>query len=225
MAEFLSEVNVKHVLVTPSILKKLTDAVFAVNTARQSATQESQFLLVYGREPNAPADNLFPWSVAKSESTRACVRRVDRLRKTVRHVLLAKQRKTNKRVDAMRQRATEYAPCDLVLVLRNLSEKGLTKKFMWKFFGPFQVLFEIAPTTYQVEDVSSSRRKSARRFHAHVCRMKRFRMRQRPGVDDEEVVTVEGDTESEKSRTCSANPRPERRQRVSSINSAAGPSC
>ena len=164
-------------------------------------------------------------SVAKPESTRAFVRRVDRLRKTVRHVLLAKQRKTNKRVDAMRQRATEYAPCDLVLVWRNLSEKGLTKKFMWKFFGPFQVLFEIAPTTYQVEDVSSSRRKSARRFHAHVCRMKRFRMRQRPGVDDEEVVTVEGDTESEKSRTCSANPRPERRQRVSSINSAAGPSC
>ena len=28
--------------------------------------------------------------------------------------------------------------------------------------------------------------------------MKRFRMRQRPGVDDEEVVTVEGDTEPEK---------------------------
>ena len=109
MAEFLSEVNVKHVLVTPSILKKLTDAVFAVNTARQSATQEYQFLLVYGREPNAPADNLIPWSVAKPESTRACVRRVDKVRKTVRYVLLTKQQKTNKRMDAMRQRATEYA--------------------------------------------------------------------------------------------------------------------
>ena len=60
MAEFLSEFNVKHVFMTPSVLKKLTDAVFAVNTARQSATQESQFLLVYGHEPNAPADNLFP---------------------------------------------------------------------------------------------------------------------------------------------------------------------
>ena len=224
MAEFLSEFNVKHVFMTPSVLKKLTDAVFAVNTARQSATQDSQFLLVYGREPNAPADNLFPWSVAKSESTRACVRRVDRLRKTVRHVLLAKQRKTNKSLDAMRHFATEYAPCDLVLVRRNLSKKGLTKKFLWKFVGPYQVLSRIAPTTYQLEVVSSSRR-STRRFHAHVCQMKRFRMRQRPGVDDEEVVTVEGDTESEKSRTCSANPRPERRQRVSSINSAAGPSC
>ena len=226
MADFLSDFNIKHVLVTPehpegngqvervnrtlaSALApylnsrhtdwdtKLTDAVFAINTARQSATQESPFLLVYGREPNAPADNLFPWPAEKPESTRAFVRRVNRLRKTVRHVLLAKQRKTKKRVDATRQRAPEYAPGDLVLVRRNLSKKGLTKKFLRKFVGPFQVISQVAPTTYQVEDVSSSRRKSARKFHAHVCQMKKFNMRQRPGADDEEVVTVEKDPEPE----------------------------
>ena len=56
--------------------------------------------------------------------------------------------------------------------------------------------------------------------------MKRFRMRQRPGVDDEEVVTVEGDTELEEEvEPVQQTQGPSDVSESVSINSAAGPLC
>ncbi|KZS00001.1 putative Histone-lysine N-methyltransferase NSD2, partial [Daphnia magna] len=76
----------------------------------------------------------------------------------------------------------ELLPGDLVLVRRRPRKKGLTKKFLLKFTGPFQVVKKVPATTFLVEDLPAVRKKNSfRRFHAHVCQFRRFNGR----VDDE----------------------------------------
>jgi hypothetical protein len=55
----------------------------------------------------------------------------------------------------------------------------LTKKFLPKYIGPFQIVKKVAETTYRVEELIESRRKKkvVRRFIAHVVQLKPFRAR------------------------------------------------
>ncbi|EFX63818.1 hypothetical protein DAPPUDRAFT_334958 [Daphnia pulex] len=75
-----------------------------------------------------------------------------------------------------------------------LKKKGLTKKFLPKYIGPFQIVKKVAETTYRVEELPSRRKKKVvRRFNAHVVQLKPFRARS----DEWHVSEIDEPTGSE----------------------------
>ena len=73
--------------------------------------------------------------------------------------------------------AQSYQPGDLVIVTRNISKVGLTKKLLPKYIGPYQIVGRKSPVTYLVEDILAKRKRAVwRRFTAHVSQIKRFRV-------------------------------------------------
>lgn len=184
---------------------RLPDAVFAINSAKQSTVQYSPFQLVYGRLPTHAVDNLFEWPSDRPATQREFERRVARMRRAARLNTINRQRRSKKLTDARRRAAKPLVPGDLVLVRRRLKKKGLTRKFMPKYVGPFQVVQRVAITTYLVEDLSASRkRKRWRRFHAHVAQLKLFRAR-----SDSEWCNGDSDGEEEEESTRMDTPEAE----------------
>lgn len=163
----------------------LPGAMFAINSARQSTTEISPFQLVYGRLPYTCLENQFPWPEDCPESFEVFTTRVNEMREAARLLILKKQEKTKRRVDLRRRVTIDLYPGQLVLVRRNLKKKGFTKKFLPKFTGPFQVVRKICPTTYLVEDLPAHRkRKTYRRFNAHVSQIRKFHSREDVEWDD-----------------------------------------
>ena len=176
--------------------ERLSDAVFAINTAKQSTTKYSPFQLVYGRLPNRPDNNMFEWPEDSPVSRKQFIKRVENLRKAARLNIVRRQKISKELADARRKASKPYLQGDLVLVRRMLKIKGLTKKFLPKYIGPFQVVKQVAETTYAVEDLPSrKKRKKGRKFNAHVVQMKPFRSRKDDewyeSEPDEPCVSVE----------------------------------
>ena len=175
----------------------LPAAVFAINTARQSTTEVTPFQMVYGRLPHTALENEFPWPESAPETYERFVERVQALRKSARIVIQQKQEKTRLLVNRRRRVVEDLHQGELVLVRRNLKKKDRTKKLLPKFIGPFQVVRKVCPTTYLVEDLPAKRRKKTfRRFQAHVVQIRRFHPREDNEWDDwpeEEVLPTEED--------------------------------
>lgn len=164
----------------------LPDAIAAINTAKQSTTEYSPFQLVYGRTPNHAGDNAFDWPNECPETREEFLRRVSAMRRAVRLKITCKQKKYKCYTDKRRRSVAPFKPGDTVLVRRNIKKIGLSKKFLPKFVGPFQIVRQVCPTTYLVEDLPAKRiRKRWRRFNAHVCQLKLFRLRVEEEIDDE----------------------------------------
>jgi len=171
--------------------RHLPAAVSAINSARQSTTEKTPFELVYGRRPVQRIENRLPWPPERAETEEQFLERVATLRKNVRDVIVNKQRRTKEFVDHRRRQEAEFRPGDLVLVRRNINKKGKTKKFLPKFVGPYQIVRKVCWTTYLVEDLPKNRRRRRyRSFRAHVCQMKRFRLRVLEDVALEEEATM-----------------------------------
>jgi len=156
--------------------KHLPWAVFCVNTARQESSKFTPFELVHGRVPKIPGEALFPWPPPEVISTEEFIDRVRIWRRAASEFIIAAQERYKSRYDESHDEARDYTPGSLVLVKRNLRAIGRTKKFMPKYIGPFQVVEKICDNTYLVEDVPAMRRrKTWRRFRAHVAQMKPFK--------------------------------------------------
>ncbi|KZR97793.1 putative Histone-lysine N-methyltransferase NSD2, partial [Daphnia magna] len=115
--------------------------------------------LVNGRQPVLPVERLFPWPAEEQESHVDFLSRVHKLREAARLRILKKQRAVKERVDKRRRVQFELLPGDLVLVRRRPSKKGLTKKFLPKFTGSFQVVKKVSATTFLVEDLPAVKKK------------------------------------------------------------------
>ncbi|KZS07399.1 Uncharacterized protein APZ42_028945 [Daphnia magna] len=153
----------------------LSAAAFAINTARQATTEIAPFELVHGRPPFLFIVNLFPWPDEEKESHSQFLTRVADLRMAARVRILRKQRITKERDDRRRKVDTELLIGDLVLVRRKPHKKNLTKKWLPKVIGPFQVVKKVCPTTYSMEDFPALRKKNSHWwFNAHVCQIRRF---------------------------------------------------
>ena len=157
----------------------LSSAIYAINTARHSTTEQSPFEMVYGRLPNTSLENEFCWPSETPEPHPVFLERVRDLREAVRLRIIEKQKKVKQYVDSKRRIVRDLCPGELVLVRRNISKKGKTKMFLPKFIGPFHVVSKVCPTTYLVEDLPHRRRKKVwRRFRAHICQIRKFRVRE-----------------------------------------------
>ena len=171
----------------------LSSAVYAINTAQQCTTERTPFELVYGRLPNTALENEFCWPSEAPEPFPTFIERLREMREEVRIRIIGKQEKTKRYVDARRRVVRDLCPGELVLVRRHLKQKGKTKKFLPKFVGPFQVIQKVCPTSYLVEDLPSKRKKKTyRRFRAHVCQIRKFRVRE-PAFQEDINIDLESD--------------------------------
>ena len=163
--------------------EKLSQAIFAINTAKQSTTLFSPFELVYGRRPYLPLDYLFPLTDQSDEREENYFRRILHWRQTARKLIIRRQKRMKKYEDGHRKPERTYQQGDLVLVTRKRVQVDKTKKFICRSVGSYQVVKRIGRTTYQVEDLPYNRHgRVYRRFSAHVSQLCPFRGRQE-GVD------------------------------------------
>lgn len=156
--------------------EKIVDAVIAINTAKQEATEVTPFEIVYGRSAELPHERMFPWPESETERHEDFLKRVADFRTEIHTRLQEKQVKLKDRTDKKRQKQRLYQPGDLVLVARTIRKIKLTKKLLPRYIGPFQIVKKVSPLTYLVEEIPASRRKRIwRRFPVHVSQLKPFR--------------------------------------------------
>lgn len=157
----------------------LPAATLCINTACQSSTKYTPFELVHGRAAVLPHQSAFFWPPSPPMTPREFFRRVHRWRTEARKLILTSQFFSKQRHDKHHRTPQLFHRVDLVLVSRNIGETGRTKKLLPKFIGPFQIVKQKCQNTYLVEDLPFMRkRRSWRRFNAHVAQIRPFRVRE-----------------------------------------------
>jgi hypothetical protein len=163
----------------------LPAAIFAMNTARQSTAENSPFQLVYGRLPLTTLENEFLWPRKQLEPVNLFLSRVEEMRNAAQLNIIKKQEKVKRQVCLRRRVVRDLFPGELVLVRRKLKKKGKTRKLLPKYFGLFQFVKKVCPTTYLVEDLPAQRNKKRfRRFNVHVVQIRKFHPRDDDEWDD-----------------------------------------
>ena len=157
---------------------KLDQAVFAINSAKQSTIQISPYELVYGRTPLIPLDFKFPTTFGDEGSPGEYLDKIANWRKTARRLIMKRQKKMKAYEDQSRKENRTYKAGDLVIVARRRVYVGKTKKFVSRSVGPYQIAKRVSKTCYTVEDLPHNRRKRIyRRFNAHVSQLHPYRSR------------------------------------------------
>jgi hypothetical protein len=168
---------------------EIPEALFAINSAKQSTTKISPFELVYGWTPVTSVELAFPFPREEPERTEDFLRKVWKWRKTARNFIMKQQARSKRYVDKYRSPAPLYRKGDLVLVFKKRSVPGKTKKLLPRAIGPYQVVKRFSPVCYRLEDIPHNRRNRRHHvFNAHVSIMK-------PYVARKEVDWTPWDTE------------------------------
>ena len=176
----------------------ISSAQLCINTSRQDTTQMTPFELVYGRPAVLPHETAFPWPPEDPEPSCAFVQRLTNQREAARQLIVRRQERSRRRHDAGRKQLPQLQPGSLVLVARRLRTKGKTRKLLPKFVGPFQIVKQVCPVTYLVEDLPALRRRRMyRRFNAHVGQIRPFHVREENDWRPEDATDAEADFESD----------------------------
>ena len=159
---------------------------FAYNTTAHSATKESPFFLLYGRQARMPIDNmLMPDSPHEDQSVEEYrAELVEGLRLAHEHSRAALE-KDKQAMEARRgpgRNVPSFANDELVMVKNPALHNaiGLTRKLTNTWTGPFKIIRRMGPTTYLVTGVAGRGRSVS------VNRLKKF-------VDHEHAETEEAD--------------------------------
>ena len=178
--------------------EKLPEAVFSINTSKQTTTEITPFELVYGRTAILSHELAFPWPTAEIETNAERYKKVLKWRRVARALIIRRQKKSKTNYDRYRKPDPVYRPGELVLVARNISEKGKTKKFLPKFVGPYQVVKRVSKTCYLVEDIPANRKKRIhRRFNVHAGQIRRFHSRSETEWRPDESSDSDSDDEED----------------------------
>ena len=157
---------------------KMDQALFAINSAKQSTVQFSPYELVYGRSPLVPLDYKFPLAVEKEGPVVDYLEKIASWRRIARRLIVKRQKKTKAYEDLSRRENRTYQPGDLVIVARRRVHVGKTKKFVCRSIGPYQVAKRVSKTCYTVEDLPYNRKgRIYRRFNAHVSQIHPYKTR------------------------------------------------
>lgn len=161
--------------------KILPYATFAYNTAVQETTRITPFQLVFGRTVTTPLDAMLPVDVNSDNDHDISdfTQRAEEARQLARYRIQQQQQLDAHRYN-LRRRDVRYAPGDKVWVWTPIRVRGLSEKLLRRYFGPYRVLRQLGPLTYEVVpegQVTSSRRRH-RTETVHVVRMKPYYDRQ-----------------------------------------------
>ena len=141
--------------------------IFAYNTARQDTTQYSPFYLVHGREAKLPIDICLNLPSSYKIIDDVETRLLD-ARELVRQSVLEAQRRQKKNYDK-KHRDVQFEIGQKVLVYTKTRKVGLSEKLLNCFHGPFEVIQQITPVTYLMEDV-----RTKKQMQAHINRIKPY---------------------------------------------------
>ena len=156
---------------------------FAYNTARQESTQHTPYFLTHGREPRLPLDiqlgvdpNSENWE-SHGTSGKLHKQLHEALEWVKKHLPTVQQAYKN-RYDEGRV-SVQYWKGDLVLLWKPKPRPGLTRKLNHYWHGPYEVIKQLTPLSYEVQDCLKKKISKT-----HVSLMKPYRMRGRPSEQD-----------------------------------------
>jgi transposase len=141
----------------------LPAVVFALNTAVHKSTKFSSFYLVYGRQPNFPLDIAFDIQPSVESPD---LQRLLNARKQAQANILKAQDSSKIYFDRSR-RDLSFSEGTEVFEEFLQPDIGHAKKLSSRFRGPFRIVRQLTPLTYQIKRVSNGKLRVA-----HVQRLK-----------------------------------------------------
>ena len=148
-------------------------ALLAIRTSPSESTGESPFYLLYGREPLLPMDvSLLPPTDPVSsieEHRRKIVKQIELAQQIAKENIMRTQQKMKAYYD---QRAAEpdFVEGQKVWVFTPKTYKGLSKKLLHNYHGPYRVVEKLSPVHYRLRTCSNKPVSSI----VHANRMKHF---------------------------------------------------
>ena len=148
-------------------------ALLAFRTSPSETTGESPFYLLYGREPLLPMDVslLPPTDPASSiaEHRRRIVKQIELAQQIAKENIMRTQQKMKAYYD---RRAAEpsFVEGQKVWVFTPKTKKGLSKKLLHNYHGPYRIVEKLSPAHYRLRTCGNNPVSSI----VHANRMKRF---------------------------------------------------
>ena len=153
----------------------LPSILFAYRTSPQATTGDSPFYLLYGREPRLPIDvNLLPpnidhLSTSIAEHRARIVSQLEEAQRLAKENTERTQQEMKARYD-LKAAPVEYKIGQRVWVFTPKTRKGLSKKLLHRWHGPYRIVKQLSPVNFKL-------RNAANRLVAtpvHVNRMKLY---------------------------------------------------
>ena len=148
-------------------------ALFAFRTSPSESTGESPFYLLYGREPRLPLEVslLPPEDPASSiaEHRRRIVKNIEIAQKIARDNIARAQQKQKEYYDRTAKEAN-FLEGSKVWVFVPKTKKGLSKKLLHNYHGPYRVVEKLSPVHYRLRTCSNKPVSAI----VHANRMKPF---------------------------------------------------
>ena len=147
---------------------------FAYNSSRHETAGYSPFYLLFGRDPLLPFDTLLPLdppsttSYAQDAITRALIAR------TVARTRFSSSQSAQKSIYDSRHRDADFPPGSLVLLWLPSRRVGLCEKLLSRYVGPYRVLRQVTPVTYEISPTTNSSTATPRTDIVHVSRLKPY---------------------------------------------------
>lgn len=152
----------------------LEELVFAYRTTVHSVTGQMPFEMLYGRHPKLPIDIIInsgeePREVEYEEYARELKQRLQEVYKLVTTTAQRRIEKTKLLYDR-NVRPAEYQAGDKVWVLCAEQRKGMSRKLLKMWKGPYEVVEKLNERNYRLQTIRQKRRK---RLTVHLNRLKR----------------------------------------------------
>ncbi|XP_070387409.1 uncharacterized protein [Dermacentor albipictus] len=128
----------------------LSFVTFADNYSRQDTAGYSHFYLLFGREPSLPFETLLSTILdSPTAYTQDVIATAIQAHQIARIRLSASQTRQKCRYDECIHEV-HYEPGALVLVWHPNRRVGLSDKFLSRYYGPYRILGQVTPVTYEV---------------------------------------------------------------------------
>lgn len=149
-------------------------ALFAYRTSIQDSTKEMPFYLMYGREPNLPYDiTSITGEIAQKMNPEKylskMISNLEESRRLARENIIISQHKQKRNYDN-KGKPNKFEPGDLIWLWKPSMKKGLAKKFIHQWNGPYMVLERINDRNYRISHQNNKKKTQI----VHISRMKKF---------------------------------------------------
>nr|CAI5849821.1 unnamed protein product [Callosobruchus analis] len=185
--EYCSEQVEQHLEVNTVVIDGAedmnTDINWGINNTHHQATKTTPFRLLFNYEPrDIHGDCIQKILLEHQQEEDIENRRQEALEK-----IKEDQERQKRRYNAKRSKASVYEPGDLVMIRREASSTGESRKLMEKYKGPYIVTEKLPFDRYRIEDMPETQR--TQKFYKSVVAvdcMKRFMAPQSEDDSDEE---------------------------------------
>ena len=133
---------------------------FAYRVSPHASTRESPFYLLYGREPRLPIDAslLLPSSSHLSSSVAEHRARIVQNLEHAQHLISANTQLAQQKMKEQYDRTSKPVPFDIgckVWVYTPKSKKGLSKKLMHNYHGPYRIVARLSPVHFRLRTMDN----------------------------------------------------------------------